>query len=87
MTTTRNLLRLTALCFFCTGCHHAPSIDIIGSFFPVWMLCLTIAIILTFVARYFLIRYRLETEVGPPALFYPSVAVLFTCLLWLIFFR
>ncbi len=87
MTTSKNLLRLTALCLLCTGCGHAPSIDIIGSFFPVWMLCLTIGIILTFVARFFLSRYHLENEVGPPALFYPSVVVLFTCLLWLIFFR
>lgn len=87
MTTRSNLLRLTALCLLCTGCAHAPSIDIIGSFFPVWMLCLAIAIILTFVARFFLRRYQLEAEIGPPALFYPSVVVLFTCLLWLIFFR
>jgi hypothetical protein len=77
----------TALCLLCAGCGRAPSIDIIGSFFPVWMLCLTIAIVLTFIARWFLLRYHLESEVGPPALFYPSVVVLFTCILWLIFFR
>jgi hypothetical protein len=69
------------------GCGRAPSIDIIGSFFPVWMLCLTISIVLTFVVRRLLIHYQLDTEVGPVALFYPSVVVLFTCLLWLIFFR
>jgi YtcA family len=87
MTTKSNLLRLTVLCLICTGCNHAPSIDIIGSFFPVWMLCLIIAIPLTFVVRYLLIRTQLETEVGSLALFYPSVVVLITCLLWLIFFR
>jgi YtcA family len=82
-----NPLRMITLCLLCTGCNHAPSIDIIGSFFPVWMLCLTIAIVLTFAVRYLLVRYQLDTEVGPVALFYPSVVVLFTCLLWLIFFR
>jgi hypothetical protein len=88
MTRKRNTLRLTVLCLLCAGCNrHAPSIDVIGSFFPVWMLCLIIAIVLTFVVRYVLTRYQLETEVGPVALFYPSVVVLFTCLLWLIFFR
>jgi hypothetical protein len=71
----------------CSGCARAPSIDIIGSFFPVWMLCLSVAIVLTFVSRYFLLRYRLESEVGPLALFYPSLVVLFTSLLWLIFYR
>ena len=30
---------------------------------------------------------RLESEVGPVALFYPSVVILLTSLLWLIFFR
>lgn len=71
----------------CGGCQHAPSVDIIGSFFPVWMLCLTIAIILTFVVRHFLLRYKVESEIGPLALFYPSTVVLLTSLLWLIFFR
>ena len=78
---------LFPLCLLCFGCNHAPSIDIIGSFFPVWMLCLSIAVALAFVVRYFLVRFKLDTEVGPVALFYPSVVVLFTSLLWLIFFR
>lgn len=78
---------LFALCLLCSGCDHAPSIDIIGSFFPVWMLCLSIAVALAFVVRYFLVRYKLDSEVGPVALFYPSVVVLLTSLLWLIFFR
>jgi hypothetical protein len=71
----------------CTGCGRAPSIDIIGSFFPVWMVCLTLAIFLVFAVRYILLRYRLEQEVGPLALFYPSAVVFLTSLLWLIFFR
>jgi len=75
-----------AVCLL-AGCGHAPNIDIIGSFFPVWMLCLAIGVVVAFVARSLLIRYRLETEVGPLALFYPCVVVLVTSLLWLIFFR
>ncbi len=85
--TRSNLVWSTALCLLCAGCGRAPSVDIIGSFFPVWMLCLTAAVILAFVTRSLLLRYHLESEVGPPALFYPCVVVLFTCLLWLIFFR
>ena len=68
-------------------CSRAPSVDIIGSFFPVWMLCLAIAIPLTFGARAALVRFKLENDVGPLALFYPCVVLLFTSLLWLIFFR
>ncbi|WP_158790470.1 YtcA family lipoprotein [Granulicella sp. L60] len=77
------LLSLMAL----TGCSHAPSVDILGSFFPVWMLCIALAIVFAFVVRYLLLRFRLEPEVGPLALFYPCVVLFFTSLLWLIFFR
>lgn len=82
-----NRLWIATACFLCTGCARAPSVDIIGSFFPVWMICLTAAVILAFVVRYVLLRLRLESEVGPLALFYPSVVVLFASLLWLIFYR
>ena len=88
MTRTRmTVVIIPVICVLCTGCDRAPSVDIIGSFFPVWMICLTLAVVLTFVVRYLLVRYQLESEVGPVALFYPSVVVLFTCVLWLIFFR
>ena len=70
-----------------TGCVRAPSVDIIGSYFPVWMICLTAAVPLTFVFRKVLVRYKLEPHVGPAALFYPCLVVLFSCLLWFTFFR
>lgn len=66
---------------------RAPSIDIIGSFFPAWMVCLTIAIFLTFALRFALVKLRLESEVGPLAVFYPSLLTLLTSLLWLTYFR
>lgn len=71
----------------CLGCSRAPSIDIIGSFFPVWLVCLTLGVILAFGVRYLLLRYRIEQEVGPLALFYPCSVILITCLLWLVLFR
>jgi hypothetical protein len=51
------------------------------------MVCLVAGAALAFAVRFLLLRYRLESEVGLVALFYPSVVALFTCLLWLIFFR
>jgi hypothetical protein len=70
-----------------SGCVRAPSVDILGSFFPVWMVCLTIAIVITFALRLLLLRLRLESELGPLALFYPCAVILFTGLLWLLFYR
>ena len=83
----KSLSTLMAASLFLTGCGRAPSIDVIGSFFPVWMLCLTISVVLAFVIRYLLLRYKLESEVGPLAIFYPSAVILCTCALWLIFYR
>ena len=70
-----------------TGCARAPSVDVLGSFFPIWMVCLSAAVVITFLARKLLVRFKLESHVGPVALFYPSLVVLFSCLLWLICFR
>jgi hypothetical protein len=86
-TTPRSLACAAAACLPLIGCSRAPSINIIGSFLPAWMICLTAGVILSFVVRYLLVRYRIESEVGPLALIYPCVVILFTCLLWLIFFR
>jgi hypothetical protein len=85
--TRRTLILAQAICLLCAGCGRAPSVDIIGSFFPVWMVCLIIAIVLACILRLVLLRYQFESEIGPVALFYPSVVILLSCLLWLIFFR
>jgi hypothetical protein len=85
--TRRTSLFATAICLLCTGCGRAPSVDIIGSFFPVWMVCLAIAVVFTFILRIVLLRYQFEPAIEPVALFYPSVVILVSCLLWLIFFR
>jgi hypothetical protein len=78
---------VAALSSVLTGCARAPSVDVLGSFFPVWMVCVSAAVAFTFLARKLLVRCKLESHVGPVALFYPSLVVLFSCLLWLICFR
>jgi len=87
--TAHNGLRLCALLptILLAGCTRAPSVDIIGSFFPGWLICLTIAVLLVFVVRWVLVKFRLESEVGPLALFYPSLVTLLTSALWLLYFR
>ncbi len=34
------------LCLSLAGCGAAPSLDILGSFFPSWMLCAVLGIVL-----------------------------------------
>jgi hypothetical protein len=67
-----------------TGCGRAPSFDILGSFFPAWLVCLVVAILLTVVSRALLIRY---VEIVWPVLVYPSLTAIFAFGLWLTMFR
>ena len=85
MTTLRRSILLA--CLFTAGCGRAPSIDVLGSFFPVWMICAIAGVVVAFVLRSLLVRLKVEPHVGPLAIFYPSVVILFSCLLWLMFFR
>jgi hypothetical protein len=67
------------------SCSRAPSFDILGSFFPAWLVCLIAAVVLTVLARWLL--GRLHIEVALPVLVYPSLTALFTFALWLVFFH
>jgi hypothetical protein len=67
------------------GCGRAPSFDILGSFFPAWLVCLTAALLLTVIFRWLLLRIRIV--IAAPVLTYPSLTALITLALWLGFFR
>ena len=66
------------------GCGRAPSFDILGSFFPAWLVCLVVAIVLTVVSRSLLSRH---VEIVWPVLVYPSLTAVFTFVLWIVLFR
>jgi len=66
-------------------CGRAPSFDVLGSFFPAWLVCLALGLVLTAAAHWLLARVHIVIAV--PVLTYPSLAALFTCALWLAFFR
>jgi hypothetical protein len=69
-----------------TGCSRAPSLNILGSFFPSWILCGVIGILLAFCARLLFVRANFEKELSPLILVYPSLAAFFTFATWLVFF-
>jgi YtcA-like protein len=76
------------LLFFITplllSCSRAPAVDVLGSFFPSWLFCFVVAIVLTAFVRLGL--QRLHVQIAFPILVYPSLAAFFTFALWLIFF-
>ena len=78
------LLPLLLVAPLLSSCSRAPSVEVLGSFFPAWLVCFIVAIVLTALARLALLRLRVKAAL--PVLVYPSMAALFTFLLWLIFF-
>ena len=67
------------------GCD--PIIEIQGTFFPAWLLCMIVGVVLTVALRPLFVRLGLEPFLGPLPLIYPSLAVLLTLAVWLAFFR
>ena len=68
------------------GCSRAPTFNILGSFFPAWLICMVVGIILAAVAYRVLVWLKLEQEIKWSIVVYPSIALFFACVLWLIFF-
>jgi hypothetical protein len=56
-----------------------------GSFFPAWLVCLALGLLLTAAARWLLLR--LHIVIALPVLTYPSLTALFSFALWLALFR
>lgn len=70
------------------GCSsHAPTFNILGSFFPSWLVCLVSGIVLAVLVNWLLARFKLDNLIAWPVITYPCMATFFSCLLWLVFFR
>jgi heme/copper-type cytochrome/quinol oxidase subunit 4 len=79
------LLPLLLVAPLLSSCSRAPSVDVLGSFFPAWLVCFIVAIVLTALARLLVMRLRLK--VALPMLAYPGLAAFLTFALWLVFFN
>ncbi|WP_263411450.1 YtcA family lipoprotein [Terriglobus tenax] len=81
----RAVLMFLALCLM-VGCARNPNVEIVGSYFPGWMVSLALGVVLTAVVHVLLRREGLLSSVGHPAIIHPALLVFFTALLWLCFF-
>src|ERR1700761_3864718 len=69
-----------------TGCGRAPSFEILGSFFPAWLICLVAGLLFATLVNWVFVRYGWEKNVPWGIVVYPCLAAFFTFTLWLIFF-
>jgi hypothetical protein len=77
---------LLPLVLMLSGCSRNPNVEIVGSYFPGWMICLVCGVVLTAIAHTLLRRRHAHHAIGHPVLIYPAMLVFFTCILWLCFF-
>jgi YtcA family len=69
------------------GCSRAPTLNILGSYFPAWIICGVIGILLASLVRWCFVRIKLEDHLlWPLILVYPCLTAFFTFTLWLLFF-
>lgn len=68
------------------GCSRAPTINVLGSFFPAWILCGLVGIAITAIVRVLFVRLNFEKEISPLLLVYPCLAAFITFTCWLLFY-
>ena len=67
--------------------HRSPTIDILGSYFPAWMICIVSGLTLTLVSRWIIRAYHLELYVSPAPLIYTCLTIIYTFVTWTIFYQ
>ena len=67
--------------------HRSPTIDILGSYFPAWMICIVSGLTLTVVTRWIIRAYHLEPYASPGPLVYSCLMIIYTFVTWIIFYQ
>ena len=68
-----------------TACD--PIISIAGANFPSWLFCMLLGAALAALLRPLLLLSRLERNLGPLTIFYPSLIAMLAMTVWVIFFN
>ena len=76
----------STLLLLLSGCSRSPSIDVLGSYFPAWIVCCVIGIVLALVTYFILVRLQLEPAIPMKTLVYPCAAAAYTFLAWIILY-
>jgi hypothetical protein len=66
------------------GCEQAPAVDVIGSLFPAWLLCIALGAIFSTLTHWILTRRVINLPF--PFLTYPCLGAVYAFTIWLVFF-
>jgi len=84
----QRVVRLAALAFALaslSGCD--PIIDIEGAYFPAWLLCVIVGIVLAVLSHYVFVWLKIERHMGPLPLVYSCLALFLALATWMVFFH
>ena len=69
--------------FELTACSSSPSRNILGSYFPSWMICALLGVCATFAVRWLLVKLGIDQELPVPLVVYLAFTIAFTFAIWL----
>jgi YtcA family len=67
--------------------HHSLTVDVFGSYFPAWMVCILSGLALTLIAHWIAQVSNLKPYLGPAPLIYSSLMIIFTFATWILFYQ
>jgi ABC-type uncharacterized transport system permease subunit len=82
-------LAIVTLYFAAAGVsrHRSLTIDILGSYFPAWMVCILSGLVLTLIAHWIVQVCNLKPYFGPAPLIYSGLMIIFTFATWILFYQ
>ena len=76
----------SAIPFFAAGAY-SPSTDVLGSYFPAWMVCIVLGLAATLIVRLLLIGAGIYPHLRLKSVVMPCMVLFFTLAVWLAFFK
>jgi hypothetical protein len=67
--------------------YHSLTIDVFGSYFPAWMVCILSGLTLTLIAHWIVEVRDLKPYLGPAPLIYSCLMIVFTFAMWILFYQ
>jgi hypothetical protein len=67
--------------------HHSLTIDVLGSYFPAWMVCILSGLTLSLIAHWIVQLRKLKPYIGPAPLIYSCLMLIFTFATWIVFYE
>ena len=84
LTAAVSMKRYGLAALFLGGCSAAPSQSILGSFFPTWMFCALLGVVVALVAHRALVWAGVADRVPAPLLVYLAISIAGAFAFWLI---